>query len=357
MKKNIMPLIGLLLTSAGAPAQTEVNAGIMHGKEYGVTYMLPATEIQITVHATKHSYQPGDFCRYAERYLRMKDVPIEPNVYWTLDNVETKLVGTPDKEQVYFVKMKDKTTAPLMELTEEGIVKSINMPYSGQDNESKPVAAEKAAALPDPRSFLTEEILMTNSTAKMAELVAKEIYNIRESKNALNRGEADYMPQDGVQLKLMLDNLNLQEQAMTAMFTGTDKTEKKTFTVRITPKEMKQAVAFRFSQKLGMVDRDDLAGEPIYISIHDLKTVEVPDANVEEEKGKGRKLEGVAYKVPGKAHVTLSYCQKKLYDEEVPVSQFGSIEYLAPILFNKNTVTKVLFDTSTGALLKVERGE
>ena len=39
----------------------------------------------------------------------------------------------------------------------------------------------------------------SGSTAKMAELVAKEIYNI-------NRGQADYMPKDGAALKLMLDN-------------------------------------------------------------------------------------------------------------------------------------------------------
>ena len=35
------------------------------------------------------------------------------------------------------------------------------------------------------------------------------------SKNALLRGEADNMPKDGAQLKLMLDNLNQQETAMT----------------------------------------------------------------------------------------------------------------------------------------------
>lgn len=51
---------------------------------------------------------------------------------------------------------------------------------------------------------------MSNSSAKMAELVAKEIYSIRESRNALLRGEADNMPKDGAQLKLMLDNLNQQ---------------------------------------------------------------------------------------------------------------------------------------------------
>ena len=35
---------------------------------------------------------------------------------------------------------------------------------------------------------------------RQAELVAKEIYSIRESKNALLRGEADNMPKDGAQL-------------------------------------------------------------------------------------------------------------------------------------------------------------
>ena len=48
--------------------------------------------------------------------------------------------------------------------------------------------------------------------------MAKEIYNIRESKNALLRGQADNMPSDGAQLKIMLDNLNAQEEAMTQMF-------------------------------------------------------------------------------------------------------------------------------------------
>lgn len=47
---------------------------------------------------------------------------------------------------------------------------------------------------------MTEEILIAGSTAKMAELVAKEIYNIRESKNSLTRGQADYMPKDGAAL-------------------------------------------------------------------------------------------------------------------------------------------------------------
>ena len=79
----------------------------------------------------------------------------------------------------------------------------INIPFSGKPAAKTPEAKATESSI-DRRSFLTEEILMSNSSAKMAELVAKEIYSIRESKNALLRGEEDNMPKDGAQLKLML---------------------------------------------------------------------------------------------------------------------------------------------------------
>lgn len=351
MKKNILIFSALLLATTAA-AQTEVTVGVMNGKDYGVTYVLPKTEIEFVLQTTKHTYTPGEFSKYADRYLRLNNVSAEPEEYWTLDKIQTRVAGVPDKDNVYFVKLKDKTVAPLMELTQDGIVRSINMPFSGQqDNQrTKPATAPEASI--DPRSFLTEEILMSNSSAKMAELIAKEIYSIRESKNALLRGEADNMPKDGAQLKLMLDNLNQQERAMTEMFSGTVKDEPKTVIIRLTPKEMKNEVAFRFSKKLGVVANDDLAGEPYYVSVTNLNTPDLSNA-VENKK----KLEGVAYNVPGRAQVILTQNNKKLFDEELPITQFGTKEYLAPVLFNKSATVKVLFDTATGGLIKVDRGE
>lgn len=352
MKRNILIVSALLLATTAA-AQTEVTVGVMNGKDYGVTYVLPKTEIELVLQTTKHTYTPGEFSKYADRYLRLNNVSAETEEYWTLDKIETRVAGVPDKDNVYFVKLKDKTVAPLMELTQDGIVRSINMPFSSQQsNQSTKPAATAPEKSIDPRSFLTEEILMSNSSAKMAELIAKEIYSIRESKNALLRGEADNMPKDGAQLKLMLDNLNQQERAMTEMFSGTVKEEPKTVTIRLTPKEMKNEVAFRFSKKLGVVANDDLAGEPYYISVTNLKTPDL--SNVVENK---KKVEGVAYNVPGRAQVVLTQNNKKLFDEELPITQFGTIEYLAPVLFNKSATVKVLFDTATGGLIKVDRGE
>ena len=193
---------------------------------------------------------------------------------------------------------------------------------------------------------------MAGSTAKMAELVAKEIYNIRESKNALVRGQADNMPKDGEQLKIMLANLEEQEAAMTEMFSGTLNKDEKILNIRLTPdKEMDNEVAFRFSKKLGIVANNDLAGEPVYITLKNLKTVNVP-----EDDGK-KKVDGIAYNVPGKAQVTLTEGKKQWFNGELPVTQFGTIEYLAPALFNKKSTVQVTFNPDTGGLIKVDREE
>lgn len=351
--KQLIILSGLLFT-ASVYAQTEVVTGVMRGKDYGVTYTLPKTLIEIEVKANKITYTPGEFSKYADRYLRLNNVSGDPEEYWELVNVQARSVGVPDSENTYFVKMKDKTVAPLMELTEDGIIKSINMPASSKKAAVAQVPATAQKRTLNPREFLTEEILMANSSAKMAELIAKEIYNIRESKNALVRGQADNMPKDGEQLKLMLDNLEAQEQAMTEMFAGTQNKEEKVFTIRLVPtKELNNEVAFRFSKKLGIVAKNDMAGEPVYINLKNLNTVNIP----QDDGKKKEKIEGIAYNVPGKAFITLTEGKKPLFEGEVSVTQFGTTEYLAPALFNKKSTTKVSFNPVTGGLIKVDKEE
>lgn len=349
MKKLLIATSLLMATSSYA--QTEVTAGVTRGKDYGVVYSLPKTQIEIEIKANKVVYTPGEFSKYADRYLRLTNVSADPGEYWELKSVQVRSVGTPDSENTYFVKLKDKTVAPLMELTEEGIIKTINVPFSGEKKSTVPTTKEQKVKS-NPRDFLTEEILMAGSSAKMAELVAKEIYNIRDSRNALLRGQADNMPKDGAQLKIMLDNLNMQEEAMTEMFSGSQTKEEKTFTVRLTPnKEINNEIAFRFSQKLGLVANEDLAGEPFYITLKDLKAITIP---AEESK---KKLEGIAYNVPGKGFVTLTDGKKAIFEGEMPITQFGVIEYLSPVLFNKKSTIKVYFDPNTGGLIKVDREE
>ena len=348
MKKGLIA-IGLLcsLSVAAQDISTYTPGTISEG----VVYYLPKTEIELQVTATKVTYTPGEFCQYADRYLRLTGISAQPEEHWEINGIKVRSVGVPDPENAYAVKLKDKSVASQVELTPEGIIKAINTTAPAE----KTVAAkitETARKRIDPRSFMTEEILMAGSTAKMAELVAKEIYNIRESKNSLTRGQADYMPKDGAALKLMLDNLEEQEQAMTQMFAGiTDRTEK-IFTIRVTPEgDIKDKVAFRFSKKLGLLGVDDLAGEPFYISIVNEETLPPVDPKAKEKK----KIEGVIYNIPGKALVTIFTPQKKYFEGELPVTQFGTTEVLVDNLFNKKVNTRVIFNPNTGGIVKIDK--
>lgn len=350
MRKYILiPM--LMVTTLSAMSQTVVTSGVMNGKKYGVTYMLPKTQIQLTIKTTKHTLIPGEFSKYARRYLNLDNVVEKDETYFTLDEASIDIIGTPDEDKLFFVELKDKTIAPLMELTNDGIIKSINYPRSENSQSGTIESAAETTPSVNAQSFYTEEMLMANSTLKRAELVAKEIFNIRESKNALIKGEAENMPKDGQQLKLMLEQLNIQEEAFTELFKGKMQTQTIIQKEIISPEVMDNYIPLRFSRKLGIIEKGNLAGEPLYLSIKNLGTIDTTEANL------NKKTEGIAYNVPGRALVTLAYQHADIAKEELPISQFGIIEYLSPVLFNKNTTTMVQFDIRSGALLKVDRGE
>jgi hypothetical protein len=187
----------------------------------------------------------------------------------------------------------------------------------------------------------------------MADLVAKEIYSIRESKNSLIKGQAEYMPKDGAAMKLMLDNLEEQEQAITQLFAGTTTNEEQTLHFYITPEDqMKDQVAFRFSRRLGIVKADDLAGAPVYISMETVDPIPTIDPKAAEKK---KKMEGIIYNIPGKARVTVRSVEKQYFKGELPVTQFGSTEVLVNDLFKSKVNTRVIFHPQTGAIQKIDK--
>jgi len=349
MKKSIAILS--LLLSVNTFAQTDVSLYGGKNQEYGVTYALPKSVIEIEVETVKSTYIPGEFCKYADRYLRLTGISDTKEEHWELTSVKAKSMGIPDASKTYFVKLKDKTLAPLMELTEDGIIKSINLPLSLKVLPAVVTQVAKKVK-PNARNFMTEEILMAGSSAKMAELVAKEIYKVRESKSSLLKGEVESMPKDGASLKLVLEKLDEQEQAMTELFSGTIEKETKTYKFTITPtQDITKAIAFRFSKKLGVLGVNDLAGAPVYYTLTNLKTV--PEQMPVE--GKPKKIEGIVYNLPGKAHFSVFTSQDTLFEDDFMITQFGNTDTLTESLFEKKSVVKVTFNPATGAVVKVDR--
>lgn len=316
----------------------------------GIVYFLPKTQVAIDIIATKVNYQPGDFSLYASRYLRLNDVNSQPESHWEIKDIHVRLVGVPDSTKAYILKLKDKSVASNVELTDKGIIKAINT--ISTEKESLPnYKLETPEPHENARKYMTEDILMAGSSAKMAELTAREIYNIRDSKNIILRGQAETMPKDGASLQLVIDQLNKQEKALTQTFTGTTDRTDKVFTVFVEPgNDSQEQIAARFSTQLGVLPTNNLAGDPIYVSIRNTSTLPVP-----EENKKKKKIDGAIYNVPGKGNVTVSYQGKKLFNDEMSFTQFGHTEVLVDGLFDKKVNTRVIFNSTTGGILKINK--
>ena len=324
----------------------------------GAVYFLPKTAVNITIQVEKTTYTPGDFCLYAERFLRIKDVSPIPDVSYRITAIRQEAVAVADTAKRYAVKFDARTSAANIRLSDNGILLGINTDDEVKDrsllkNQSHTSHLSTPVSLPNPRQYMNEETLTAGSTAKMAELTAQDIYEIRESRSLLVRGQADNMPKDGEQLRLMLNQLDVQDRALTSLFTGVliKDTIEQVFTI-VPENNINHEVLFRFSQKLGLVDKDDLAGVPYYINIENLRTVPLPESV--DPKKKLKPVSGIFVNVPGRLRSSVSDSQAVLISNDFPAGQFGNVELLSGALFNKHYTTHLWLNPISGAIERLD---
>lgn len=353
MKKNIMTLLLCCSGMATGWSQTALSDYRPGVTSEGAVYFLPKTAIRVSVLIEKSTYTPGDFSNYAMRYLRLKDVALEPSTIYRVVAVSQSPYALPDTTKAYAVKFNAKTVAANLALSDDGILLAINAKPKEQEQPQSFLAAPKQKK-ENPRQFMSEDILAAGSTAKMAELTAREIYDLRENKNLLIKGQADFMPHDGAQMKLMLERLDQQDKALTSLFSGTtvkDTTE--TILTIIPDGNINKQVLFRLSQRRGLVDADDLSGEPYYVTVEDLKTV--PPVNQEMAAKKKKQPEsGIYVNVAGRMRSTIFKGKQNFSVKDFPAGQFGNVELLSGELFNKHYSTRLWLNPLTGAVDQLE---
>lgn len=340
-----------LLNMLPSFAQTAVSPYRPGITSEGAVYYLPKTAVRVTVQIEKTTYTPGDFCKYADRYLRLKDVSLTPSTTYRIIALRQEATAVADTSKAYAVKFDPKTVAANISLSDEGVLQAINATPRPTTLQPKFTPAPRPATV-NPRQYMNEDILAAGSTAKMAELTAQDIYEIRESRNLLVRGQADNMPKDGAQLKLMLNQLDEQDRSLTSLFAGTLERDTLEHVITLIPnKETERELLFRFSKKLGLVDDDDLAGEPYYIKVTNLHAAPMADPDA---KKKQKQEAGIYVNVPGKMKTVIFNAAETLVANEFPAAQFGNTELLSGALFNKRYQTHLWLNPVTGAIDRLE---
>lgn len=349
----LMILMLILCVPTATKAQTLLSRYRPGATTEGAVYFLPRTALRVSVLVEKTDYKPGDFSPYAQRYLRVNSVEQEPSTSFRIIEVRVDALPQPDTTKVYAVKFDARTVASRITLADDGRLLALNVPDA--TDVVQPAPFEPAPRLPmaNPRQFLTEEILSCGSTAKMAELTAHEVYDLRENRTLLIKGQADFMPQDGQQMQLMLQELKCQDDALSSMFVGVTRRDTTEHVLWLRPDAPQgRQVLFRLSQLRGLVDADDLSGEPFYAVIDDI--TELPATDEVAARKQKKSETGIFVNVPGTMRITLYQGIEPLLTKDFPAPQFGETLLLSGSLFNKRYTTRLLLNALTGAVEKLE---
>ncbi len=349
-------LLAALTVSSAATAQTTRKLSATKANDYGVAYSLPLTGLSITIEAERTVSTPGEFYKYALPMLGSTDAVACKSEQWRLLSVtlNAQPVAQPIDGQSYLIQLKSGTATPFVVVSDQGFPLAINTdevmtvtpPTLPTARAAEPTALEGAAA----RQAVTEDMVRSSSSAKKAELAAARIMEIRQSRNDYLTGQADQMP-DGAALKLILQNLDAQEAALTAMFVGTvqTSTEVRTYTFTPTADDAVSEVIARLSPTAGLVDADDLSGAPIYLNVTATSRGQLPLT----EKGEERKFPagGVAYTIPGQANVEVKFSGKVYARQSVDLAQLGVVYGVDPALFtDKKAPAQMIFNPITGGI-------
>ena len=321
------------LAFAALPGFAQGNA-----QAEGIPYFLPKTGIRLAVMVEKTTYTPGELAMYGEKYMKLFNTPMEKSTEYRVVGINITDFGTPDSTKHYVAAMDKKHSISDVRLADNGVLLAINAtpPAPKQPKNFVPARAKRPL---NPKDFMSQDILSAGSSAKMAELIAKDIYDIRDSRNQLSRGQADAMPKDGEQLRLMLNNLDLQERALMQVFAGTTVKDTTETIINFVPtKPVEREILFRFSRHYGMADKDDLGGIPYYISVEDLHSIPAMQASVDR----------------GKVKVSVAQENNMRAVIELYMAQFGKTEPLSGELFGKKQLTQMVVSPVTGAIESVK---
>lgn len=358
---SILIVGAIVASSTTSSAQKTERFTASKATEYGLTYSLPKTAIDITVETATTVETPGEFANYANRYLGIEDAVRKPSRRVSVRSVTLTPRGIPDDNNRWLVQFKN-GSATWMLLTDGGMPLSIN---TEAEDEDTPVELPKAVPAPQSpleteaaRQAVTMEMSRSSSVSKKAELAAQRIFELREQRNELISGNSDNMPADGGALKVALDALDAQEAALTAMFAGTKLTGTTVNTCVFVPgtADVADTLVCRISPIDGVTEIDDLRGIPMTVSMKVLERGKLPV----NEKGETKKFPkgGVAYVIPGTAEISVQFEGKTIVSAVMDLAQIGAVFGIDPSLFSdRKAPMAAQFSPITGALISLEPAE
>ena len=320
-------------------------------QQMGIQYYLPKTEATLYVQYQQESYHPGKYAKWAHKLLGIDEVVMQDTVVYSVNKVMLKTHAVVDPERAYTILPQEGQDIQLLNLSPEGLLQGYNVEVEQAHcrhhcchRHAGDTTCSHSAAVPS----LLESTFKSDSAFAQAKNIAKQIFQIRDNRIFLLSGELENMPSDGIAIQALLQEMDRQEQALTALFTGE-------VTKTIGWKQIAIDPAMAQDTLLCQIGQDSLQ---LHIEIEKREPAPVVE---EPKKGKSKKAVApqpspICYNMPGKAHIQVTQGEEILLNETIQVAQLGISIPLEAELFVGEPV-HIRFDVQTGNILSITRGK
>lgn len=355
-------IVSLLLGFSLPTLAQRADKNTQPGFSDGLVYSLPRTGLRITVKAAQEKYFHGPYAAFAENLLGIKDAPQADAENWIITDVQVEPFAEADPNQVYYAKNLNGT---MLSLSSMGTILGVNKIVEWQ---SKPIPVLNYSqhidipVVPFPDLSLEptfqkgdstqRAVLIKKSLDEKALEAAQTITNLRKHRFESLTNEFNEPLPDGRAYEVMAKELGKLEDDYMALFIGKSYSNTFEYSFDYIPGDNSVSgdVVFRFSDKKGVVPKNDMSGKPIAIDIKKLD--ELTSAyNREKSSLSAAQSANLFYRVPGVADIRLLNGVSPIAETRAYIAQFGVVVALPDELLDG--VHQVLYNPETGGIKAV----
>lgn len=335
MKRTFRTMLAFAaaLISLAASAQTGAD------QEGYVTYSLPMTTVTLEVEAVQETFYAGPYAKYAEKYLGIKP-RVKDETTVQLSQIRMTPYVEADQSCRYSLYLKKGTLNPsVFTLSSAGLVTFADAKFADQTVWRFPVKTDGDFSGKGVSSNLTSEattlyrnekkesaynrvsvqqnMVVEKSLEQKAAETAATILDLRRQRLQIVTGDTD-ATYSGEAMGAAIGELARLEQEYMTLFVGYSEFQTQKMRFDVVPeaaRENQMYIAFRISDKSGLVPADDMTGRPV--------VMEIQTQAFEKVKAGGQKGEVVHYRIPAVCTVKIKNGADLLLQSRVPVYQLG----------------------------------
>lgn len=353
MKRLLATIIFVALTSSAFAQTSSDPTGY-------VTYSLPSTVMTLEVEAVQEVFHAGPYAKYAEKYLgikpRMKDETIVQ-----VTGIRLTPYVEADLSERYSIKADETIGSNLFKLSSAGLVTFADASFAEESIWRFPVDTQADFNDKGLSSNLTSEsailyknekkesvynrvavqqnMLVEKSLEQKAYETADIILDIRKQRLQIVTGDTD-ATYSGEAMGTAVDELTRLENEYMTLFVGYSDFQTQVMEFDVIPQSDRanqMYIAFRISDKAGLLPADDMTGKPIVMEIvapeieqivteEDIKAAEKAESG---KKGglmkKTKEVPSIYYRIPAVCTVRIKEGTNLLLQTRVPVYQLGQV--------------------------------